>query len=148
MSKPIVEAVVEFLQGCPHLEKLKAGLSVDFMKEKPGKPPTFVIESVPVNPIIRSYIGGSARKQFVFVFASKEWYGRDIVQNIKNIGFYEDFSAWLDEQSRNRNLPVLEDGKKALSIKALTTPFIIDNEIDKARYQIQCRLEYFEPAAN
>ncbi len=137
----IIESIREFIKTCPHLDEFHKGLGVDHLKEDG---PAYMIESTPCEPIIKKYMDGSSVRQYEFIFASKEAYGSDIMQNIENIGFYEHFSNWLEDQTKARNLPVL-DGMSPQSIMAITSGYIFNTEeMDEAVYQIQCRLKYFK----
>jgi len=136
----IIEKIREYFLDCPILDEY-ARLNIDFLGVEPTQ---YTIEGQPVNPVIQKYVDGGVLKQYVFVFGSREYYGADVLQNIENSGFYEQFSSWLDEQSEKGNLPKLEGGKKALKIEALTTGYLFNASEDNARYQIQCRLIYYE----
>jgi len=136
----IIEKIREYFLSCPILDEY-ARLNIDFLGVEPTQ---YTIEGQPVDPVIQKYVDGGILKQYVFVFGSREYYGADVLQNIENSGFYERFSNWLDEQSEKGNLPKLEGGKKALKIEALTTGYLFNASEDNARYQIQCRLIYYE----
>ena len=84
----------------------------------------YSIEETPCNPIIKKYIDGSSIRQFEFIFASRESYGPDVLNNISNSGFYEDFANWIEEENIKGNLPDLND--------------------KECRYQIQMRITYFQ----
>lgn len=137
----IIDALKEFMQCCPLLEEFNVAVGIDNLPEKDDG---FAIETVPCEPIKKQYVNGDAVKQYMFNFTSKASYGDDVRQNIENIGFYENFSAWLDACTARNNLPILSAGMTAKKIVAVTTGYIFDAEIDTAKYMIQCRLEYFE----
>lgn len=146
--KSMIEVVREFIKSCPYLVDFEKGMNVigvDFLGEDPE---TYTIENVPVDPVVKEYIDGSCEKRFAFVFASKEYYGKDAMLNIENIGFYEDFSLWLKKCTMENHLPKLEGGRSALKIEATLTPYLFEVEpgADVARYQIQCVMHYYEPA--
>lgn len=136
----IIDSIRDYMLDCPVLDAY-AKLNVDFLGTQPTE---YTIDSQPVTSIVKQYVDGSAIKQFVFVFGSREYYGPDVLQNIENSGFYEELSEWFDKQSKTGNLPTLKDGKKAIKIEALTTGYLFDATEDNARYQIQARLIYFE----
>ena len=146
--KPLIEVVRDFIKTCPYLPEFESGvkqIGVDFLG---GDPETYVVESMPVDPVVKTYVNGDAEKQFGFIFASKEYYGRDAIINIENLGFYDNFAVWLTQQTLFRKLPKLDGGRTALSMEATLTPYLFDVDPDAsvARYQIQCVLKYFEPA--
>ena len=136
----IIESVKNFILTCPYLEEL-AAINVDFL---PDSPDTYSIEEVPTNAVIQTYLDGSQERQFVFVFASRFYYSDETRNNIENSGFYEDFSDWLDEQTKTGNLPVMREGMTPSKIEAMSSGYLFDvsGDLSNARYQIQCRLIY------
>ena len=136
----IIESVKNFILECPYLAEL-AAVNVDFL---PDSPDTYSIEEVPTNAVIQTYLDGSQERQYVFVFASRFYYSDETKNNIENSGFYEDFSDWLDEQTKKGNLPVMRDGLNPTKIEAVSSGYLFDisGDLSNARYQIQCRLIY------
>lgn len=125
---------------CPHLSTL-ARVNVDFLPENPE---TYSIEAEPTEYIIETYLDGSSVRQFVFTFASRLYYSEEIRNNIDNSGFFETFADWLETQSEQGVLPVLDTGMKASKIEAVSSGYLFDisGDFSNARYQIQCRLTY------
>lgn len=142
MSKEnIMEQVRRFIRTYPPLSNDK--INVDFL---PADARSYAIEAVPAQETVRSYVDGSSVRQFLFVLASREYYGEKIRQQLDNLGFYEDFFRWMQAQTRVGNLPALGEGRKAMAMEATTLGYAFHVNEDKARYQIQCRLEYFQKA--
>ncbi|WP_298730918.1 hypothetical protein [uncultured Subdoligranulum sp.] len=71
-------------------------------------------------------------------------YGADILQNLANSTLYEQLSAWFEEQTRKRNFPDLGPGRTVQSIEAQSTGYLMTAAPDVGRYQIQCRMIYYE----
>lgn len=139
----VIESVRKFIKTCPYLEEYNGAINVNV--DMLGKDATmYSIEEVPVNTLLKRYVDGSSLRQFVFVFSSREIYGEDVKQNIENVGFYEDFSDWLDECTKEGNLPILDEGKEAVKIGALTNGYLYYEETSTAKYTIQCKLEYMK----
>lgn len=135
----IIDAIREFIKQCPHIEKFN--VNVNFLSDEIN---SYSLEEVPVNPILEKYVGGDTVRQFDFVFSSREAYGIDVFQNLQNSGFYEDFLNWIEKQDYKGNLPNLGLGREAQHIKVISTPYAFETEADKARYQIQLKLVYFQ----
>ena len=113
----IIEAVRKYLQTCP---LLKGGtLNVDFL---PPEAATYSVDVVPVKPVLKAYMDGSSQRQFLFV----------------------EFAEWLDKQNRIRSFPDLGDGRNARKLEVTTSGYVFAPDTDTARYQIQCRLSYFQ----
>ena len=133
----LIDSVRTFLLGCPYL---KDGVfNVDYLG---GSPTEYTVDTIPADNIIKQYVDGSSVRQFVFAFGSVEPYGSDVDNNLANSTFYEDFAAWMDEKSRNREFPDLGADKSVIEIKAQGAGYVVENTENAARYQVQCRLIY------
>lgn len=145
----IIGAVVKFFEGCPVLterDPVSANNEPEVNADNlPEETQEYCIEAVPCNPVLRQYVDGSAVKQFEFIFASREAFGA-IPDNLGNSAFFEAVADWLEAQSRAGNLPDLPKGLEAQKLEVLTNGYVMDAEETKARYQIQCRLRYYQPA--
>lgn len=135
----IIEAVRTYLATCPLLTGGK--LNVDFL---PPEAATYSVDVVPVTPIIKQYLDGSSNRQFLFVLATRAYYGEHIRQQIDNLGFFEDFEEWLNTQNRAQTFPDLGNGRTGRKLEVTTSGYVFAPDTDTARYQIQCRLSYFQ----
>ena len=98
----IIEAVRKYLQTCP---LLKGGtLNVDFL---PPEAATYSVDVVPVKPVLKAYMDGSSQRQFLFVLATRTYYGEFVRQQLDNLCFFEEFAEWLDKQNRTVRSPIL-----------------------------------------
>lgn len=137
----IIESIREFILPCP---LLKDGcLNVDYLGDEPTQ---YSIEGSPVSAEIKRYSDGGALKQYNFIFSSKEFYGDDVLSNLENNGFYEQFAEWMKQQSKNKNFPKLDGKKSPVSIEALSNGCLMDGYTGQAKYQIQCGFIYYEEA--
>ncbi|MFQ7774274.1 MAG: chloramphenicol resistance protein [Anaerotignum faecicola] len=137
--KNIMEEVRKFLRTYPPLAEGK--LHVDFLPEEAQ---SYSVEAVPAKEIVRSYVDGSTVRQFLFVVASREFFGDKTRQQLDNLSFYGDFSEWLREQTMAGKLPNLGEGRKVMLMEATTSGYAMAAEASMARYQIQCRMEFFQ----
>lgn len=137
----IIESVRDFIQSCPFLDEFSKAVNVNYMDDDAVN---YMIEPTPVNPIVKNYIGGSSVRQFTFVFASREYYGPDTIENISKSGFYERFADWLEASTLQRKLPVMGDKRTPRKIFAETTGYVYNADETLAQYQIQCKLIYFQ----
>ena len=136
---PLIECIHNYILRFP---ELKDGyLLVDILGDKPIE---YTIETVPCAPVVRKYTDGSCMKQFLFIFASREFFSEDVAQNIENLGFYEKFEDWIKEQNDEGILPDLGADREPVSIEVLTGGYAFEADTNTARYQIQLRLTYEE----
>lgn len=115
-----------------------SNINVDFLSNEPIQ---YVIEPIPVEPIIRPYSDGGSLRQFVFQFGSREYFGADVVQNMANTEFYEEFSALIEDNNKKGVLPNI-DGIQ--SIECLSNGTINEDNTDNAKYVIQMRITYYK----
>lgn len=137
--KPIIECVRDFILTFPDLDE-NGCLSVDFLG---GEAIEYAVEQVPCDPVFRRYTDGGCLKQFLCIFASREYYSADVNQNIDNLAFYEEFERWITDSNLAGVLPDL-DGREPVSIEVLTGGYAYDEDVGTARYQIQLRVIYKE----
>lgn len=135
----IIEALRRFCLGFPELKD--GALLVDYLGAKAIE---YTVETVPCDPVYRRYTDGGCLKQFLFLFASREGYSRDVDQCIRNMEFYEHFERWIRAQNRAGNLPDLGEHCRAVSLDVLTSGYAFSEDANTARYQMQLRLIYEE----
>ena len=142
MENGLIHSVREFLLDCPFLKD--GVLNVDYLGIKPTE---YSVDTLPADSIIKQYVDGSSIRQFVFAFGSVEPYGSDVDVNLANSGFYEEFAAWMEQKSRNKEFPDLDEGKTPIEITAQGAGYIVESTENAARYQVQCRLVYMQKGA-
>ena len=98
-------------------------------------------QPIPVEPVIRQYADGSSLRQFVFQFGSREYFGADVIQNMRNTEFYEDFSELIEDNNRKGVLPKINGIQ---SIECLNNGTINEDNTDNAKYVIQMRITYYK----
>ena len=136
----IIDGLRAFFCACPLLEPASR-LGVDYL----GRDATeYVIEAVPTEPVVQQYADGGSTRQYAFVFASREAYGVDTLRNMANKGFYEALADWIEEQSNSGNFPSLPAGKQPVRMEVTAGGYLFDASPDTGRYQIQCRLIYYQ----
>lgn len=135
----IIESVRAFVLTYPHLPA--GNVLIDYLGSSACE---FTLEPVPCNTIYRQYTDGGALKQYLFLLASRFFYADDVRQCADNQKFFEDFAVWVRAQDKAGNLPVLADGRTAVSLEVLTHGYVISEDTGTARYQIQLRLIYEE----
>lgn len=142
----ILDSIRDYIAQCPHLKTFNEILTLYVDHTNMDEISTYSIEEGVAQPVLKTYVNGDTRRQFLFIFSSVEFYSSDIQNNLDNCGFYEDFSQWLEDNTNNKTLPIMGDKKEALKVEALTNGYLFNNSEDgtKAKYQIQCKLTYFQ----
>ena len=135
----ILESLRDYVLSFPELKD--GALLVDYLGSRAIE---YTVETVPCDPVYRQYTDGGCLKQFLFLFASREGYSRDIALCIRNMAFYEHFERWIRERNRAKDLPDLGDGRRPVFLEVLTGGYAFSEDTNTARYQIQLRLVYEE----
>jgi len=130
-----IKALREYFMNCPCLDK-DGRIGVDYLGSDSVD---YSIEQTPVKPLVTKYIDGSKLKQLAFVFASRQAWGADVINNLLNCKFYNDFESWIENNNENGVLPDIEGIE---SIECLTTGYAYQVSEMNARYQIQMRILY------
>lgn len=136
----IIESIRNYIAKCPLLKDGRL-LNVDRLGDESIE---YTIDSELTQPIVRKYTDGSSLRRFNFVFASRESYGADTLQNIENSGFYEKFADWIEYQSETGNLPELDDFRKPQYLEVLSGGYVFDTADSTARYQIELSFVYYQ----
>lgn len=130
-----------WFRQCPALEPSKQ-LRVDYLSDTPTE---YSIYASPSTISYRENILGHEVPNDVqtqnFIFASKEVYGSDIKQNMKNIALYDAVIAWVLDMNYERNFPDWIGGT-VKSIVPTLTPYVAQAGADVAKYQIQLKITY------
>ena len=135
----VIEAIRDYISNCPALETFN--VNINYLEDDFD---SYSIEETPCDPIVKKYIDGSLKKQCQFVFTSKEPYSADVIGNINNSNFYEEFSNWIETNNKEGIFPLLEEGLEPTQIKVISSPYVITTDEDKAIYQIQLNLIYLK----
>ena len=139
MADTVIQSLWDYFLTCPLMGDRK--INVDFLPEKSLE---YSIDTTPATEIVKQYVDGRSVRQYLFVIRSVQDYGSDVLQNIANSGFFESLSNWLEEQTRKKNFPALPSGKEPQKIEAQSTGYLFVSGPDTGKYQIQCRLQYFQ----
>ena len=134
----IIEALREYIIQFPDLPE--GAVCVDFLGAEPSQ---FTLEAVPCDPVYRRYTDGGALKQYLFVFASRFYFGADVTLCMENQVFFEKLEAWVRSNDRAGILPKLSDAE-AVRLDVVTSGYVFSESPDTARYQMQLRLIYAE----
>jgi len=104
----------------------------------------YAIIPLPGAKIIETDIVGRTTREYPFAFQSMESTADDVTR-LGTSAFYEEFAAWLEEQSEAGALPNLATGKLAVAVEATTGGYLFEQGGSQTSiYQINCRLIYVQ----
>lgn len=113
-------------------------LNIDFLSKDAGN---FSLDKIPMQKVIDRWIVGSNLCQDTYSFRSRMNYSADVINNMKNIGFFETFEKKIYDRNKNRTLPDI-DGIE--SILCLNCGSVNNANTNTAELDIQIRIEYRE----
>ena len=129
----IIESIRNYISELDCMSTFENAINANFLD---GEVDSFSIEEVPCNPVLKKYLDGSTLRQFQFAFCSREPYGAEIIQNIDNSGFYEDFSNEIEEKNNRNILPIGDSNIEPIELKVTSSAYAVTTEEDTAMYQI------------
>ena len=129
-EKSIINAIREYFEEQNILKNKK--VNIDFIKNNTNE---YIIEPVPIEPIYKQYVDGKAIRQYVFQFSSLNYLTSEVINNLLNSEFYENFSKIIEENNKK--------GILIQSIECLNIGTIENEEQNKAKYSIQMRILYY-----
>ncbi|MBR2797278.1 MAG: hypothetical protein IKE17_05975 [Clostridia bacterium] len=127
--------------GCTAIDEAKR-FGVDYLGDEPTE---YALITVPSTLKWKENILGERKlkpeQEQNFIFASQEYYGADVAQNLQNLAFYQAVMNWIMAQNEAQSFPEWEGG-----IVTGVTPTLTGGPIaygaGVARYQIQIRVDY------
>lgn len=133
-------AVRTWLRTCPTVERARV-FGADYL----GDEESYSLDVTPTALRYRENILGEMvlreTQEQNFVFASREPYGDQFQQNLENLAFFQEVSAWIIEQNNARNFPAWEGGEVVAIVPTLSAyPIAMGSAY--ARYQIQIKVTY------
>ena len=137
----IIESIRNYIGNLDCMATYNNAINANFLD---GEVDSFSIEEVPPNPIIKKYTDGSTLRQFQFDFCSREPYGSEILQNIDNSSFYEDFSNEIEEKNNRNILPIGDSDIEPIELKVTSNAYVVATEEDTAMYQINLNFKYLK----
>lgn len=115
----------------------KYQISADFL----GKKDDYSLDKIPTNMEVNKWIIGTTIKRDVYSFRSRKAYSQDTINNLKNIGFFEDFENIIKS---NNDEGILPDIDKIESIECLNCGTLNNVDGNEATFDIQIQITYRE----
>ena len=137
----IIESIRDYIENLDCMKTFNNAININFLD---GEVDSFSLEEIPCTPILKRYVDGSTLRQFEFTFCSREPYGAEIIQQIENSGFYEDFTEEIENKNHESILPIGIDNIIPIGIEIISSAYVVTVEEDTALYQINLNFKYLK----
>ena len=99
----------------------------------------YSLDKIPTNIRVEKWVIGIEKRRDVYSFRSRMAYSQDVINNLKNIGFFEDFEEIIDYNNRNKILPEIDGIEKIECLNCGTMNYADTNT---AEFDIQIQVTF------
>ena len=101
----------------------------------------FSLDKIPTDTVVESWIIGATKKRDVYSFRSRKFYSKDTINNLENIGFFEDFERVIKSNNEEGVLPDIDNIE---SIECLNCGTLNSVDGKQATFDIQIQITYID----
>ena len=106
-----------------------------------GKIGDYSLDKIPTNTEVEKWIIGIEKKRDVYSFRSRKAYSQDTINNLKNIGFFEEFESIIKSNNDKGIFPNIDNIE---SIECLNCGTLNSVDGTEATFDIQIQITYIE----
>lgn len=101
----------------------------------------YSLDKIPTNTEVENWIIGIVKRRDVYSFRSRKSYSQDTINNLKNIGFFEQFENAIKTNNDEGVLPNIDNIE---SIECLNCGTMNNADGNTAEFDIQIQITYRE----
>ena len=113
----------------------KYQINADFL----GNVGDFSLDKIPTEESTEKWITGVTKCRDVYSFRSRKAYSSDTINNLKNIGFFEEFESIIEYNNENGILPEIENIESIECLNSGTLNYVDETQ---ATFDIQIQITY------
>lgn len=118
------------------LTKKKNPINADMLSNDPDY---YSLDKIPTSSVVQKWITDDEIHKDVYSFRSRRNYSQDTLNNLKNIGFFEEFESLIKSNNKNGILPEIEGIE---SIECLNCGTLNYADTNTAEFDIQIQITY------
>lgn len=118
------------------LTNQKYPINADMLSNDPDN---YSLDKIPTASIVQKWITGDEIHRDVYSFRSRREYSQDTINNLSNIGFFEDFESLIKSNNKRGVLPEIEGIEK---IECLNCGTLNYADTNTAEFDIQIQITY------
>ena len=111
-------------------------INADMLSNKIGD---YSLDKIPTDTEVENWIIGVVKQRDVYSFRSRKAYSQDTINNLKNIGFFEEFEKAIKSNNDKGVLPEIENIE---SIECLNCGTLNNIDGTQATFDIQIQITY------
>ena len=104
-------------------------------------PNNYSIDKIPIEPQVQEWITGDVIRRDVYSFRSRNNYSQDTLNNLLNVGFFENFERIIASNNKRGILPDIDGIEE---IKCLNCASMNNADTSTAEFDIQIEIDYKE----
>lgn len=97
----------------------------------------YSLDKIPTQSTVTKWINGTEIHKDVFSFRSRTNYAQDVIVNLQNVGFFEDFENKINSNNKKGILP-----ENIETIECLNCGTLVSAETNTAEFEIQIQITY------
>lgn len=101
----------------------------------------YSLDKIPTNTEIEKWVIGVSKKRDLYSFRTRKAYSQDTINNLKNIGFFEEFENIIKTNNEEGILPQINNVE---SIECLNCGTLITTDETSAIFDIQIQVTYID----
>ena len=101
----------------------------------------YSLDKIPTSSQVEKWVTGLEIHRDVFSFKSRNAYSQDVINNLSNIGFFEQFESIIKSNNKKGVLPEI---KGIESIECLNCGTMLSSDTNTAEFDIQIQITYRE----
>lgn len=118
------------------LTERKYPINADMLSNNPDY---YSLDKIPTSSVVQKWITGNEIHKDVYSFRSRRNYSQDTLNNLKNIGFFEEFESLIKSNNKEGILPEIEGIE---SIECLNCGTLNYADTNTAEFDIQIQITY------
>lgn len=118
------------------LTNKKTPINADMLSNDPDY---YSLDKIPTSSVVQKWITGNEIHKDVYSFRSRRNYSQDTLNNLKNIGFFEEFESLIKSNNKEGILPEIEGIE---SIECLNCGTLNYADTNTAEFDIQIQITY------
>ena len=118
------------------LTNKKYPINADMLSNNPDN---YSLDKIPTASIVQKWITGDEIHRDVYSFRSRREYSQDTINNLNNIGFFEDFESLIKSNNKKGVLPEIDGIEK---IECLNCGTLNYADTNTAEFDIQIQITY------